>query len=100
MVVHLLLANREDMSQKLHPIDSDIDSSNTNVPDLMDEFIAERLRSGNALVSLSTCCTSILKSPCMCELVNNMINQFTKMYLCGSYESELRILLNYALPLA
>ncbi|XP_005047362.1 PREDICTED: ral GTPase-activating protein subunit alpha-1 isoform X3 [Ficedula albicollis] len=42
-------ANREDMSQKLHPIDSDIGSSNTNVPDLMDEFIAERLRSGNAL---------------------------------------------------
>lgn len=52
MVVHLLLANREDVSQKLHPIDSDIGSSNTNVPDLMDEFIAERLRSGNALVSL------------------------------------------------
>ncbi|XP_050831824.1 ral GTPase-activating protein subunit alpha-1 isoform X5 [Serinus canaria] len=42
-------ANREDMSQKLHPIDSDIGSSNTNVPDLMDEFIAERLRSGNSL---------------------------------------------------
>ncbi|XP_039408661.1 ral GTPase-activating protein subunit alpha-1 isoform X12 [Corvus cornix cornix] len=42
-------ANREDMSQKLHPIDSDIGSSSTNVPDLMDEFIAERLRSGNAL---------------------------------------------------
>ncbi|KAM9381417.1 ral GTPase-activating protein subunit alpha-1 isoform 4-T4 [Phaethornis superciliosus] len=41
--------NREDMSQKLHPIDSDIGSSNTNVPDLMDEFIAERLRSGSAL---------------------------------------------------
>ncbi|XP_064005035.1 ral GTPase-activating protein subunit alpha-1 isoform X3 [Pogoniulus pusillus] len=41
-------ANREDMSQKLHPIDSDIGSSNTNVPDLMDEFIAERLRSGSA----------------------------------------------------
>ncbi|XP_066044542.1 ral GTPase-activating protein subunit alpha-1 isoform X7 [Chamaea fasciata] len=41
-------ANREDLSQKLHPIDSDIGSSNTNVPDLMDEFIAERLRSGNA----------------------------------------------------
>lgn len=51
-VVHLLLANREDMSQKLHHIDSDIGSSNTNVPDLMDEFIAERLRSGSALVSL------------------------------------------------
>ncbi|XP_032044169.1 ral GTPase-activating protein subunit alpha-1 isoform X9 [Aythya fuligula] len=42
-------ANREDMSQKLHPVDSDIGSSNTNVPDLMDEFIAERLRSGSAL---------------------------------------------------
>ncbi|XP_074441279.1 ral GTPase-activating protein subunit alpha-1 isoform X13 [Larus michahellis] len=42
-------ANREDMSQKLHPIDSDIGSSSTNVPDLMDEFIAERLRSGSAL---------------------------------------------------
>ncbi|XP_048806104.1 ral GTPase-activating protein subunit alpha-1 isoform X10 [Lagopus muta] len=42
-------ANREDMSQKLHPIDSDIGSSNTNVPDLMDEFIAERLRSGSTL---------------------------------------------------
>ncbi|KAJ7399566.1 hypothetical protein BTVI_113975 [Pitangus sulphuratus] len=42
-------ANREDMSQKLHPIDSDIGSSNTNVPDLMDEFIAERLRSGSAM---------------------------------------------------
>ncbi|XP_057284618.1 ral GTPase-activating protein subunit alpha-1 isoform X2 [Pezoporus wallicus] len=42
-------ANREDMSQKLHPVDSDIGSNNTNVPDLMDEFIAERLRSGSAL---------------------------------------------------
>uniref|UniRef100_A0A8C2U8J7 Ral GTPase activating protein catalytic subunit alpha 1 n=1 Tax=Coturnix japonica TaxID=93934 RepID=A0A8C2U8J7_COTJA len=42
-------ANREDMSQKLHPIDSDIGSSNTNVPDIMDEFIAERLRSGSTL---------------------------------------------------
>ncbi|XP_065542344.1 ral GTPase-activating protein subunit alpha-1 isoform X3 [Lathamus discolor] len=42
-------ANREDMSQKLHPIDTDIGSNNTNVPDLMDEFIAERLRSGSAL---------------------------------------------------
>lgn len=51
-IIHLLLANREDMSQKLHPIDSDIGSSNTNVPDLMDEFIAERLRSGSTLVSL------------------------------------------------
>ncbi|KAM7163887.1 ral GTPase-activating protein subunit alpha-1 isoform 3-T3 [Macrochelys suwanniensis] len=42
-------ANREDMSQKLHPLASDIGSSDTNVPDLMDEFIAERLRSGSAL---------------------------------------------------
>ncbi|XP_050809968.1 ral GTPase-activating protein subunit alpha-1 isoform X3 [Gopherus flavomarginatus] len=41
--------NREDMSQKLHPLASDIGSSNANVPDLMDEFIAERLRSGSAL---------------------------------------------------
>uniref|UniRef100_A0A8C8SKD0 Ral GTPase activating protein catalytic subunit alpha 1 n=1 Tax=Pelusios castaneus TaxID=367368 RepID=A0A8C8SKD0_9SAUR len=42
-------ANREDMSQKMHPLGSDIGSSNTNVPDLMDEFIAERLRSGSTL---------------------------------------------------
>ncbi|XP_016007591.2 ral GTPase-activating protein subunit alpha-1 isoform X13 [Rousettus aegyptiacus] len=40
--------NKEDMSQKLPPLNSDIGSSNANVPDLMDEFIAERLRSGNA----------------------------------------------------
>ncbi|XP_040112679.1 ral GTPase-activating protein subunit alpha-1 isoform X2 [Oryx dammah] len=40
--------NKEDMSTKLPPLNSDIGSSNANVPDLMDEFIAERLRSGNA----------------------------------------------------
>lgn len=40
------------MSPKLPPLNSDIGSSNTNVPDLMDEFIAERLRSGNASVSV------------------------------------------------
>ncbi|XP_036912341.1 ral GTPase-activating protein subunit alpha-1 isoform X5 [Sturnira hondurensis] len=40
--------NKEDMSPKLPPLNSDTGSSNTNVPDLMDEFIAERLRSGNA----------------------------------------------------
>ncbi|XP_011374935.1 ral GTPase-activating protein subunit alpha-1 isoform X6 [Pteropus vampyrus] len=40
--------NKEDMSQKLPPLNNDIGSSNANVPDLMDEFIAERLRSGNA----------------------------------------------------
>ncbi|KAM9644928.1 ral GTPase-activating protein subunit alpha-1 isoform 7-T12 [Trichechus inunguis] len=41
-------ANKEDMSPKLPPLNSDIGSSSANVPDLMDEFIAERLRSGNA----------------------------------------------------
>lgn len=40
--------NKEDLSPKLPPLSSDIGSSNANVPDLMDEFIAERLRSGNA----------------------------------------------------
>ncbi|XP_054828935.1 ral GTPase-activating protein subunit alpha-1 isoform X2 [Eublepharis macularius] len=42
-------ANREDMSQKQDPLGSDNGNSNTNIPDLMDEFIAERLRSGSAL---------------------------------------------------
>ncbi|XP_077179243.1 ral GTPase-activating protein subunit alpha-1 isoform X11 [Paroedura picta] len=42
-------ANREDMSQKQSPLGSDNGNSNTNIPDLMDEFIAERLRSGSAL---------------------------------------------------
>ncbi|KAM9202688.1 ral GTPase-activating protein subunit alpha-1 [Dugong dugon] len=41
-------ANKEDMSPKLLPLNNDIGSSSANVPDLMDEFIAERLRSGNA----------------------------------------------------
>uniref|UniRef100_A0A2K6FGK1 Ral GTPase activating protein catalytic subunit alpha 1 n=1 Tax=Propithecus coquereli TaxID=379532 RepID=A0A2K6FGK1_PROCO len=40
--------NKEDMSPKLPPLNTDIGSSSANVPDLMDEFIAERLRSGNA----------------------------------------------------
>uniref|UniRef100_A0A2K6UAV0 Ral GTPase activating protein catalytic subunit alpha 1 n=2 Tax=Saimiri boliviensis TaxID=27679 RepID=A0A2K6UAV0_SAIBB len=40
--------NKEDVSQKLPPLNTDIGSSSANVPDLMDEFIAERLRSGNA----------------------------------------------------
>ncbi|XP_071070080.1 ral GTPase-activating protein subunit alpha-1 isoform X4 [Dasypus novemcinctus] len=39
--------NKEDTSPKLPPLNSDLGSSNANVPDLMDEFIAERLRSGN-----------------------------------------------------
>lgn len=51
IVIYLFLVNKEDMSQKL-PLNSDIGSSNANVPDLMDEFIAERLRSGNASVSI------------------------------------------------
>nr|XP_016846937.1 PREDICTED: ral GTPase-activating protein subunit alpha-1 isoform X2 [Anolis carolinensis] len=42
-------ANREDMNQKQNPLGSDNGSSNTNIPDLMDEFIAERLRSGSTL---------------------------------------------------
>lgn len=41
------------MSPKLPPLNSDTGSSNANVPDLMDEFIAERLRSGNASVSVT-----------------------------------------------
>ncbi|XP_042116540.1 ral GTPase-activating protein subunit alpha-1 isoform X7 [Peromyscus maniculatus bairdii] len=40
--------NKEDTSPKLPPLTSDAGSSSANVPDLMDEFIAERLRSGNA----------------------------------------------------
>lgn len=52
IVIYLFLVNKEDMSTKLPPLNSDIGSSNANVPDLMDEFIAERLRSGNASVSV------------------------------------------------
>ncbi|XP_015276127.1 PREDICTED: ral GTPase-activating protein subunit alpha-1-like, partial [Gekko japonicus] len=47
--VERVKANREDMSQKQNPLGSDNGNSNTNIPDLMDEFIAERLRSGSAL---------------------------------------------------
>ncbi|XP_077179244.1 ral GTPase-activating protein subunit alpha-1 isoform X12 [Paroedura picta] len=47
--VERVKANREDMSQKQSPLGSDNGNSNTNIPDLMDEFIAERLRSGSAL---------------------------------------------------
>ncbi|XP_029454825.1 ral GTPase-activating protein subunit alpha-1 isoform X2 [Rhinatrema bivittatum] len=41
--------SKEDMNPKLHPLSSEIGSSSSNVPDLMDEFIAERLRTGNTL---------------------------------------------------
>nr|XP_056707762.1 ral GTPase-activating protein subunit alpha-1 isoform X4 [Euleptes europaea] len=47
--VERVKANREDMSQKQNPLGSDNGNSNTNIPDLMDEFIAERLRSGSTL---------------------------------------------------
>ncbi|CAI5764175.1 GTPase-activating subunit alpha-1 isoform X14 [Podarcis lilfordi] len=47
--VERVKANREDMSPKQNPLGSDNGSSNANIPDLMDEFIAERLRSGSAL---------------------------------------------------
>nr|XP_008100966.2 PREDICTED: ral GTPase-activating protein subunit alpha-1 isoform X3 [Anolis carolinensis] len=47
--VERVKANREDMNQKQNPLGSDNGSSNTNIPDLMDEFIAERLRSGSTL---------------------------------------------------
>ncbi|XP_075469443.1 ral GTPase-activating protein subunit alpha-1 isoform X2 [Ascaphus truei] len=40
-------ANKEDLSPQLNDLDSEMNSS-SNIPDLMDEFIAERLRSGTA----------------------------------------------------
>ncbi|XP_007430744.1 ral GTPase-activating protein subunit alpha-1 isoform X6 [Python bivittatus] len=47
--VERVKANREDMTQKQIPLGNDNGSSNANIPDLMDEFIAERLRSGSSL---------------------------------------------------
>ncbi|XP_034432669.1 ral GTPase-activating protein subunit alpha-1 isoform X7 [Hippoglossus hippoglossus] len=38
-------ANKEEVIQKARPVSSDVGSSNPNFPDLMDEFIQERLRS-------------------------------------------------------
>lgn len=40
--------NKEDTGPRLPPLSSDTGGGSANVPDLMDEFIAERLRSGNA----------------------------------------------------
>ncbi|XP_015205821.2 ral GTPase-activating protein subunit alpha-1 isoform X7 [Lepisosteus oculatus] len=37
-------ANKEDLSQKIRPISTDVGNSNPNISDLMDEFIQERLR--------------------------------------------------------
>ncbi|XP_034432671.1 ral GTPase-activating protein subunit alpha-1 isoform X9 [Hippoglossus hippoglossus] len=39
------VANKEEVIQKARPVSSDVGSSNPNFPDLMDEFIQERLRS-------------------------------------------------------
>ncbi|GAA6081222.1 ral GTPase-activating protein subunit alpha-1 isoform X1, partial [Tachysurus ichikawai] len=39
-------ASKDDLTQKMRPVSSDVESSNPNVSDLMDEFIQERLRSG------------------------------------------------------
>ncbi|XP_067847589.1 ral GTPase-activating protein subunit alpha-1 isoform X3 [Heptranchias perlo] len=41
--------NKEDPSQKPRPFSTDIGNSNPNISDLMDEFIAERLRTGTSL---------------------------------------------------
>uniref|UniRef100_UPI00398F7563 ral GTPase-activating protein subunit alpha-1 isoform X3 n=1 Tax=Pristiophorus japonicus TaxID=55135 RepID=UPI00398F7563 len=41
--------NKEDPSQKPRPFSTDIGNSNPNISDLMDEFIAERLRTGTSV---------------------------------------------------
>eukprot|EP00062_Callorhinchus_milii_P008797 gi/632951869/ref/XP_007891535.1/ PREDICTED: ral GTPase-activating protein subunit alpha-1 isoform X3 [Callorhinchus milii] len=41
--------NKEDPSQKPRPFSGDIGNSNPNISDLMDEFIAERLRTGTSV---------------------------------------------------
>ncbi|KAK3537541.1 hypothetical protein QTP70_013574 [Hemibagrus guttatus] len=42
----LVKASKDDLTQKMRPVSSDVESSNPNVSDLMDEFIQERLRTG------------------------------------------------------
>ncbi|XP_072545048.1 ral GTPase-activating protein subunit alpha-1 isoform X1 [Salminus brasiliensis] len=37
-------ANKDELTQKMRPVSTDVGSSNPNVSDLMDEFIQERLR--------------------------------------------------------
>lgn len=64
------------MSSKLPPLNSDIGSSNANVPDLMDEFIAERLRSGNASVS------AILFYLVLERRVEKLKDMFLCTYIC------------------
>ncbi|XP_060685071.1 ral GTPase-activating protein subunit alpha-1 isoform X7 [Hemiscyllium ocellatum] len=41
--------NKEDHNQKPRPFSTDIGNSNPNISDLMDEFIAERLRTGTSV---------------------------------------------------
>ncbi|XP_067895378.1 ral GTPase-activating protein subunit alpha-1 isoform X1 [Heterodontus francisci] len=41
--------NKEDPNQKPRPFSTDIGNSNPNISDLMDEFIAERLRTGTSV---------------------------------------------------
>ncbi|GCB67790.1 hypothetical protein scyTo_0005203 [Scyliorhinus torazame] len=42
--------NKEDPNQKPRPFSTDIGNSNPNISDLMDEFIAERLRAGTPVI--------------------------------------------------
>ncbi|XP_078089921.1 ral GTPase-activating protein subunit alpha-1 isoform X10 [Mustelus asterias] len=44
-----LPVNKEDPNQKPRPFSTDIGNSNPNISDLMDEFIAERLRTGTSV---------------------------------------------------
>ncbi|XP_034163966.2 ral GTPase-activating protein subunit alpha-1 isoform X5 [Pangasianodon hypophthalmus] len=44
----LVKASKDDLTQKMRSVSSDVESSNPNVSDLMDEFIQERLRAGGA----------------------------------------------------
>lgn len=76
IAIYLFLVNKEDMSSKLPPLNSDIGSSNANVPDLMDEFIAERLRSGNASVS------AILFYLVLERRVEKLKDMFLSTYIC------------------
>ncbi|XP_067895383.1 ral GTPase-activating protein subunit alpha-1 isoform X5 [Heterodontus francisci] len=43
------IVNKEDPNQKPRPFSTDIGNSNPNISDLMDEFIAERLRTGTSV---------------------------------------------------
>ena len=58
------------MVQKARPVSSDVGSTNPNFPDLMDEFIQERLRARGTAVStaqqtdiLTLCLKSYARDP-------------------------------------